>query len=60
MIKHTNIHKRKLKSENLKALKKNNSTLQGNIKILLMLLAIAYIRNSFHMLLRIIFFLTIT
>lgn len=35
MIKHTNIHKRKLKSENLKALKKNNSTLQGNIKILL-------------------------
>ena len=35
IIKHTNIHKRKLKPENLKALKKNNSALQGNIKILL-------------------------
>ena len=35
IIQYTNIHTKKLKSVNLKALKKNNSNFQGNIKILL-------------------------
>ena len=35
ILQYTNIHTKKLKSVNLKALKKNNSNFQGNIKILL-------------------------